>query len=593
VKKTAWTPDEDQLLLELFDKFGSKWSLIARHIAGRTDDACSKRYRESLDPTLKKDQWTPVEDAKLMESYNRIGGKWGQVGQELQRSGLGCRNRWRLLERKKAAKANQDNNPTQVSPVHEIPSFAFTAGNISPSLISSEIFPPVEAPAAITVGWPPYYPPEAYSTLASADDDMFNDSPFHAFTPALLERPNPEGAPFQFSSSSLSAALSDPHPLPPSDTPELSQDTLDANLSPLSPLPEIHDVLMSPNDSPYEPQLEVEVSQPYEDSFFFPITDRFQYISPISFPTELSHDNIFQEMWKMRGTEEIEFDSPRSVLDGLVNFADFQDTLSSPLSTPYSTPFFHSNPLSPTSSPNPISFVDLPNAELPSAGSLLFSPTVHPRRPAKKISLRKHKSTMKIPLLTRLSSSLPLSSDPNIKPYACGRPSCWSNNQDKSSNCFATSGELQDHAKDQHAEEEGFDKPYRCALAGCGKSWKSINGLQYHLQISTVHFTNALHDKFSKQPVTPVHQMSLLSTEGDSEDSDRRYPCPQLGCYKAYRQPSGLRYHLKHGHPPDLPTQLNIVPPALERQLPTKAKKMRPKPSIDGTMVQLEQSVVT
>lgn len=243
---------------------------------------------------------------------------------------------------------------------------------------------------------------------------MFNDSPFHAFTPALLERPNPEGAPFQFSSSSLSAALSDPprhHPLPPSDTPELSQDTLDANLSPLSPLPEIHDVLMSPNDSPYEPQLEVEVSQPYEDSFFFPITDRFQYISPISFPTELSHDNIFQEMWKMRGTEEIEFDSPRSVLDGLVNFADFQDTLSSPLSTPYSTPFFHSNPLSPTSSPNPISFVDLPNAELPSAGSLLFSPTVHPRRPAKKISLRKHKSTMKIPLLTRLSSSLPLSSE--------------------------------------------------------------------------------------------------------------------------------------------------------------------------------------
>jgi hypothetical protein len=94
VKKSAWTPDEDQLLLDLFDKFGSKWSIIARHIAGRTDDACSKRYRESLDPTLKKDQWTTEEDEKLMEAYNRIGGKWGQVGQELQRSGLGCRNRF-------------------------------------------------------------------------------------------------------------------------------------------------------------------------------------------------------------------------------------------------------------------------------------------------------------------------------------------------------------------------------------------------------------------------------------------------------------------------------------------------------------------
>lgn len=94
MKKSAWTPSEDQLLLELYDRHGPKWSAIARQISGRTDDACSKRYREALDPNLKKDQWSPEEDEKLMEVFNRIGGKWGQVGQELQRSGLGCRNRF-------------------------------------------------------------------------------------------------------------------------------------------------------------------------------------------------------------------------------------------------------------------------------------------------------------------------------------------------------------------------------------------------------------------------------------------------------------------------------------------------------------------
>ena len=67
--------------------------MIARDIEGRTDDACSKRYREALDPSLKKDQWTQEEDAKLIEVYSHIGCKWGQVGQELQRSGLACRNR--------------------------------------------------------------------------------------------------------------------------------------------------------------------------------------------------------------------------------------------------------------------------------------------------------------------------------------------------------------------------------------------------------------------------------------------------------------------------------------------------------------------
>ena len=296
----------------------------------------------------------------------------------------------------------------------------FTGENASPLLIPSE---PVQAPTVISASWPPYYPPEAYTTLTSADGTHAhaNGRPFHPLTPPLPERPNPERAPFQFSSSSLSAALSDfprsIHPLSPhsiSNTPELSQDTLDesTNLSPLSHFPEMHDVLMSPDDSPYEPQLQMGVSQPpYEDPFFLPMTDGFQYTSPMIFPTELSQDNIFQEMWKMRGTEEFEFDSPRSVLDGLVNFADFHDNLSSPLSTPYSTPFFHSNSLSPTSSPNPVSFVDLPNAELPSTGSLLFSPPVHPRRPAKKIASRKHKTTMRIPMVTRLSSSLPLSSE--------------------------------------------------------------------------------------------------------------------------------------------------------------------------------------
>lgn len=81
------------MLVELYESLGPKWSAIARQIPGRTDDACSKRYREALDPNLKKDQWTPEEDELLTETYNRIGGKWGQVGAVLQRSGLGCRNR--------------------------------------------------------------------------------------------------------------------------------------------------------------------------------------------------------------------------------------------------------------------------------------------------------------------------------------------------------------------------------------------------------------------------------------------------------------------------------------------------------------------
>lgn len=93
MKKTAWTSEEDQLLLSLYAVHGTKWSVIARNIQGRTDDACSKRYREALDPSLKRDDWTAAEDTKLLEAYARLGGKWGIIGQDLSRSGLGCRNR--------------------------------------------------------------------------------------------------------------------------------------------------------------------------------------------------------------------------------------------------------------------------------------------------------------------------------------------------------------------------------------------------------------------------------------------------------------------------------------------------------------------
>lgn len=93
IKKSAWTAEEDGLLIELFTKNGPKWSAFSRQIPGRTDDACSKRYREALDPNLKREEWTPEEDDMLINTYNSIGGKWGQVGQSLQRSGLGCRNR--------------------------------------------------------------------------------------------------------------------------------------------------------------------------------------------------------------------------------------------------------------------------------------------------------------------------------------------------------------------------------------------------------------------------------------------------------------------------------------------------------------------
>lgn len=111
IKKTPWEPEEDELLLQLNAQHPGRWALIANHISGRTDDACAKRYREALDPNLKKDDWTKEEDDRLLEGYSRHGAAWGKIGDELGRSGLGCRNRWRLLERRKNATERRKAKP--------------------------------------------------------------------------------------------------------------------------------------------------------------------------------------------------------------------------------------------------------------------------------------------------------------------------------------------------------------------------------------------------------------------------------------------------------------------------------------------------
>lgn len=568
IKKCAWTVAEDNLLLSLYSIHGTKWSAIARGIPGRTDDACSKRYREALDPHLKKDEWTPEEDRRLLQLYAIIGGKWGQLGQDLQRSGLGCRNRYRLLS-KRASK---------------LPHQLVTLDTSSP--LSSQLPPRLGTPQEPDITqWTlpyPYYPPEAYPGF-QADEGSGSNHTFREPTPEI-STVSPHVAPFQFSSSSLSAALSDvtqtsrplvtiyeseqSNAIPPSshdDTPQnLINQLSQGNFS----LPFEHDENLS--------RIFLEAHFDTHGVFHYPESNNHALS-----PTNDRVLDIEEDPWEL---DTDIFASPASTqlpLHG--SDISIDNAALDNMSSTLSTPFHFSLSLSDPSTPNTSSPVDLPQND-----QITYPAIVSPKRRSQRVKRRKGRRPETVDKPHRLSSSLTLTPDSSVRPYACGREGCWPVNAPISSSCFATSKELLEHSKIDHSRDIPGDRPFRCALAGCGKSWKSLNGLQYHLQLSTAHFRVAVSSTFSLQRQSGSTIRRPCSTSGSSSDPEaveetrRTYVCHLPQCFKAYRQPSGLRYHLKHGHPPEQPVQVPTVPPALARQLPSKTKKMRQKAFNEG-----------
>lgn len=526
VKKSAWTPEEDQLLLSLYAIHSTKWAVIARHISGRTDDACSKRYREALDPALKRGDWTSDEDAKLLEAYARVGGKWGQIGQELQRSGLGCRNRWRMLQRKQAATARgtapASSSRTGLDHQEEV-------GSTPNTCISGFATQPQDlwAHHAAEVTFAPTRPTTQTSPHLRSDNSplsvMANDPP---------------------SISSSASSYSAVHPLDYGDfaltvaTPETTY-MLEHRASDSRSLQVSH--------SRGTRQAEKTSSTSYTISN----NDNVELLTSALFP----HTGDYMHFGS----------------DGILTASSSPEGLSPPK--------YHNdeaNHAMTGETPVIPSYVGIHSPTSPcqeSQSSASTAPISYYRTAAEKVRKAIAPRRTREGPPPRLSSNLPATANSAVLAYACGHSSCWPTDAPASRSCYATSKELADHNKAEHPDDMGGNSPFRCGLIGCIKSWKSINGLQYHLQVSKTHFQQAL-SSVTQTPPRPEPEATSVSRDAIDSLAKRKktFPCPQPGCRKEYKQLSGLRYHLAHGHLQELPMQLDAVPPTLARKMSEKAQ---------------------
>ncbi|GMP89215.1 hypothetical protein CsSME_00040886 [Camellia sinensis var. sinensis] len=114
IRKGPWTEHEDVQLVFYVNLFGDrKWDFIAK-VSGlkRTGKSCRLRWVNYLHPGLKRCKMTPHEERLVLELHNKWGNRWSRIARKLPgRTDNEIKNYWRTHMRKKAQERKRATSP--------------------------------------------------------------------------------------------------------------------------------------------------------------------------------------------------------------------------------------------------------------------------------------------------------------------------------------------------------------------------------------------------------------------------------------------------------------------------------------------------
>ncbi|KAG2700879.1 hypothetical protein I3760_06G018400 [Carya illinoinensis] len=113
LRKGPWTLEEDSTLIHHIACHGEgRWNLLAK-LAGlkRTGKSCRLRWLNYLKPDIKRGNLTPQEQLLILELHSKWGNRWSKIAQHLPgRTDNEIKNYWRTRVQKQARQLNIESN---------------------------------------------------------------------------------------------------------------------------------------------------------------------------------------------------------------------------------------------------------------------------------------------------------------------------------------------------------------------------------------------------------------------------------------------------------------------------------------------------